>query len=461
MYDVAIIGGGIGGLVCGCYLAKSGLSVAILEKNLKVGGFCTSIIKGGFAFDSCVHSIGGLREGGALANVLNDLGLDKEEIFYKDRLVKAIVSDDKTFLFRNKGGDDFLNVLGAIYPKDRKALEVFLNIITKYSYVELALKTRGKSFLDFFIIYIQNKELIELFSFILLQCGGLPIDQISALVGSMLLREYFLDGCYYPKGGMQAIANEFLSLYLNLKGEVFLNSEVKKVEFVRDSFYKLETEKKEFLSKFIISNIDLRYTLKNILKIPTYSLIWKKVLKFKPSLSNFILYLKIKLKQDLPSYLQYISIKDRKRINYYAALNECEYDNIFIDSFFRKKNDFYLVSINLPAPYKSKSFWDVEGVKMSKHLAYELSRRAGIAKEDINIAGWVTPIDLNKWTYSFKGASFGWAPFKCQEFPKPEFSLNIPNFYFVGQWMGMGHGVSNVAYLGKKVSQKLLRSKFK
>ncbi|MCM8787946.1 MAG: FAD-dependent oxidoreductase, partial [Candidatus Omnitrophica bacterium] len=36
-YDVIIIGAGIGGLVCGCYLAKAGLKVLIVEKNDKVG----------------------------------------------------------------------------------------------------------------------------------------------------------------------------------------------------------------------------------------------------------------------------------------------------------------------------------------------------------------------------------------------------------------------------------------
>jgi len=34
-YDVVIIGAGIGGLVRGCYLAKAGMKVLIVEKNHK------------------------------------------------------------------------------------------------------------------------------------------------------------------------------------------------------------------------------------------------------------------------------------------------------------------------------------------------------------------------------------------------------------------------------------------
>ena len=33
-YDAVIIGAGISGLVCGCYLAKAGMKVLIIEKTL-------------------------------------------------------------------------------------------------------------------------------------------------------------------------------------------------------------------------------------------------------------------------------------------------------------------------------------------------------------------------------------------------------------------------------------------
>src|ERR1700716_2704026 len=37
-YDVAIIGGGDNGLVCACYLAAAGLSIAIFERRSVLGG---------------------------------------------------------------------------------------------------------------------------------------------------------------------------------------------------------------------------------------------------------------------------------------------------------------------------------------------------------------------------------------------------------------------------------------
>jgi phytoene dehydrogenase-like protein len=48
-YDVAIVGAGHNGLICGCYLAKAGLKVAVFERRHIVGGaVCTQddIIEG-------------------------------------------------------------------------------------------------------------------------------------------------------------------------------------------------------------------------------------------------------------------------------------------------------------------------------------------------------------------------------------------------------------------------------
>ncbi|HEY8915657.1 MAG TPA: NAD(P)-binding protein, partial [Chitinophaga sp.] len=37
-YDVAIIGSGLGGLVCGALLSRNGYRVAVFEKNKQIGG---------------------------------------------------------------------------------------------------------------------------------------------------------------------------------------------------------------------------------------------------------------------------------------------------------------------------------------------------------------------------------------------------------------------------------------
>lgn len=54
MCDVVIISAGIGGFVCGCYLAKAGMKVLICEQHYKPGGYCTSFKRGRFTFDAAI-----------------------------------------------------------------------------------------------------------------------------------------------------------------------------------------------------------------------------------------------------------------------------------------------------------------------------------------------------------------------------------------------------------------------
>ncbi len=69
-YDVVIIGGGISGLICGCFLAKKGVEVLLVEQHSKPGGYCSSFSRKQFIFDIGIHYFGGLRKGGSFRNIL-------------------------------------------------------------------------------------------------------------------------------------------------------------------------------------------------------------------------------------------------------------------------------------------------------------------------------------------------------------------------------------------------------
>ena len=77
-YDVTIIGAGIGGLVCGTYLAKAGLRVLLIEKNDNPGGCCVSFKRKGIRFDAGAHIFGSCGKHGILFNMLKKLGVNQE-----------------------------------------------------------------------------------------------------------------------------------------------------------------------------------------------------------------------------------------------------------------------------------------------------------------------------------------------------------------------------------------------
>src|SRR5437762_7502987 len=61
-YDAVIVGGGHNGLVAGCYLAKAGLSVLVLERREILGGACvTEELFPGFHISAASYTVGLLQ----------------------------------------------------------------------------------------------------------------------------------------------------------------------------------------------------------------------------------------------------------------------------------------------------------------------------------------------------------------------------------------------------------------
>jgi protoporphyrinogen oxidase len=77
--NVVILGAGVGGLSAGYFLAKTGkFNVVILEKELHVGGLCSSFNYDGFTFDYGAHK---------LYSVIPGIMEEIEDIM-KDRIIK-------------------------------------------------------------------------------------------------------------------------------------------------------------------------------------------------------------------------------------------------------------------------------------------------------------------------------------------------------------------------------------
>ena len=73
--EVVVVGAGIAGLTCACYLAKSGLKTLLIEKESKTGGLVNTFWHDGFAFDGGARAF---ENSGILFPMLHGLGIDLE-----------------------------------------------------------------------------------------------------------------------------------------------------------------------------------------------------------------------------------------------------------------------------------------------------------------------------------------------------------------------------------------------
>ncbi len=201
-YDVIIIGAGMGGLVCGCYLAQAGLKTLIIEKNSKPGGYCISFKRNGFHFDNYVHSLGSLRDGGNISKVLDDLKLKDRIKFHQCNPSDTIITPDFRISFSadlKKTIQDFKKN----FKKESGNIEKFFAKIVNAN-ASFLMGLRNKTFKDYLDYYFTDDRLKAVLSFPVLGNAGLPASLISAFYGIKLYNEFMLDGGYYPEGGIQS-----------------------------------------------------------------------------------------------------------------------------------------------------------------------------------------------------------------------------------------------------------------
>ena len=457
-YDAIIIGAGIGGLVCGCYLAKAGKKVAIMEKNYQVGGCCSSFYRDGLLFDSCVHYIGGCRDNGILNQILRELNVIDKLKIEKPKQSMTVYADEKC-LNVYKDIETNIEELSKYFSPQKNNLREFFDVISNSNYLALVTKLKNITFDIFVRNYIKDKELYNLFSYFIFQAAGLPCDKISALFSVLLLRDFIVDGGYYPTGGVRSLAEALKATFETNGGKVLLNSEVKKVDLGDTKSVTYCIAQKDISSLFahsVIFNTDVMHALSNILDSQMARTALDTVKDLQPSISSLILYLKLDSNHSYPAYSQFISIKQDSKDLYYSPYLKGDFNNLYSSCFFSREKNVNKAVVNLMVPYNNKEYWEINKNILINKLIDSFCGSTGIGREKVKLITASTPLSIEKWIGSYKGANYGWAPTVSQVFPNFKLDAKIPDIYFVGHWVGYGHGVSTVAYTGKMASKYIL-----
>jgi all-trans-retinol 13,14-reductase len=131
MYDVVIIGSGLGGLACGAILAREGYHVCVLERNKQIGGTLQTFVRERVIFDSGVHYVGGLDEGQNLYQLFKYMGiLDKLKMRKMDTEFDTVVfgDDPKEYKYA-QGYENFIQTLLKDFPEEEEALRKYCDAI--------------------------------------------------------------------------------------------------------------------------------------------------------------------------------------------------------------------------------------------------------------------------------------------------------------------------------------------
>lgn len=470
-YDVVIIGAGVGGLVCGCYLAKGGLKVLIVEQQPKVGGYCTSFIRNGMKFDSTVHSLCSLRRGGRLRKISDELNLSKYVNFARIDPSDIVITPDNKIVFRNEISLT-IEELKKKFNNQKQNIDVFFNFIANANFATTYLRFKDKTFSDMLNDFFTDEKIKMVLSVLSWNMWISP-SRLSALTAVFFFREFILDGGYYPTNGMQGFSDALAKVYTenggkmllsNLVGKVIVNN--KKAEGV------ILNDNTRIESDFVISNADCKQTFFKLIGQEEVSKKFKTRLEsLTMSKSAFIIYAilskNIRSSIEKSSALWYCPSYKIEEDNFLSEKKGKEFHKglfCFFPSIFdkNKPNDKESVVILTGAEYNDEKYWNKNKDRFADQMIKSAAHLIPNLESLIKYKEIATPHTLNRFTLNSEGAVHGWE----STVPQLRDTLvtcetHIKDLYLVGHWVMQQIGQSGIltsANTGRIVAKKVLKN---
>ncbi len=287
-YDTIIIGSGAGGLAAAICLSRAGQKVLVLEQHDVPGGWCHSFYLNGHRFTPGVHYVGLLGEGQATNDLYRGLGIANELVFYRmnPNAYEHVMIGEERFDFP-ANLDELINRLSDRFPKEKKNITKYLNLIRKVSeefysiphikgfWQKLTLPYRTRHFGKYGLFNVRrviNWHIKDplLKNILNIQCGdhGVQPRKASFILHSALMYHYF-EGGYYPMGGGGALIKAMTNALKVHGGEIKTRTAVQKVLIEGGKQKKaigVRLENGEQLyADHIISNADVGITYNNLI----------------------------------------------------------------------------------------------------------------------------------------------------------------------------------------------------
>lgn len=269
--SAVVIGGGLGGLFTGAILSKENIKVTVVEKNTTVGGGLQSFTRFGEVYDTGMHVIGGMQEGGNIRKICNYLGImDKVFLSHVDpnEIDTLYFAEDKTTYRIAQGKENFVNCLAEYFPDSKAELDRYVEVL--YDIVDqinlFYLRPENRDYLithseDFMISanslidrYISNPKLRSILSYVNPLYGGCK-DITPAYIHS-LISVLYINGPSRFAGGSHLFAEVLKDYITQNSGEVIVGDGVERVFSEGKTITEIRTRKgKVFKADYYICAI--------------------------------------------------------------------------------------------------------------------------------------------------------------------------------------------------------------
>ena len=144
-YDSVVVGGGIAGLTAAAYLAKSGQSVALFEKQSKTGGLVQTFQRNNVYFDTGLRSI---ENSGIVFPMLKQLGIN--DIEFQKSIVSIGIEDQVIRVIDKNSIADYEDFLKSHFPDNATDISAIIREIKKImGYMDVLYGIDNPALMDF------------------------------------------------------------------------------------------------------------------------------------------------------------------------------------------------------------------------------------------------------------------------------------------------------------------------
>lgn len=218
MHDVLIIGSGLGGLECGALLAKRGFKVLVLEGSNQPGGCMQSFRRGGLHYDTGLHYVGGLAQGGAMHEAFAELGLLDLPWQRMDEDFDHVIIGGRHFAF-HQGYEAFVEGLAKDFPHQREALQSYVQRLQNITVEDMdvcAYDYLQETFSDELLLNVVSAAAMKTE----LRKESLPLFNFAHTCSS------FIESSWRLKGDGNVVVRKLIGTIEEAGGEVRTNSKV-------------------------------------------------------------------------------------------------------------------------------------------------------------------------------------------------------------------------------------------
>lgn len=472
-YDVVIVGAGIGGLVCGCYLAKAGVKVLIVEKNDRVGGYCSFIEKDDYRFNLTTCMVGGVRKSSTLDKIFyKELKLKNRLFFKKEKYSNTIITEDGIFNFDSTGQEVF-NGLLRIFPSESRGIRLFSRLVFSAKNIDLYLKYGNIPFGALLNSLFLDERIKNFFTIV---CGnfGYSPKKISAFSALIYYKEtVFSEGCHVI-GGAEQLPKSLLDEFRFNNGDILLSAQVDRINISKDRRVEnvVLADGMSIKMNYLVACCDIKKVLFNIIgKEKICKKLANLINNMSISSSAVIVYVGLQkpLKEEVELY------KSRTlwvcpKYNLDTVFCDLENDKLskkidYLTCYLSSSDDTSRIdqaTIYMLAPFLSKMFWKYRLSGISKEMINEAEYAIKGISTNIKTKYTLTPHDLYSYSFNSDGAITGWA-----SLPSQNKSNRIPqgkifeNLYVAGQWSTLESGQGGIAmasFSGRRVANMILKN---